>query len=71
MRMVPRRVIEQLYAPPGLAKKSGDLVFAAELGDELHPAWAADIDQPVVRGQSVLKKNSLQFNPLSPASQVP
>lgn len=40
----------QLYAPPGLAKKRHDLIFAGELRDEPNSAWAADIDQTVFRG---------------------
>jgi hypothetical protein len=40
----------RLYAPPGLAKKRWDLIFAAELRDEPDSAWAADIDQTVFRG---------------------
>jgi hypothetical protein len=40
----------QLYAPPGLAKKRSDLIFAGELRDEPNSAWATDIDQTVFRG---------------------
>jgi hypothetical protein len=44
----------QLYAPPGLAKKRRDLIFAAELRDEPNSAWAADIDQTVFCGSFAL-----------------
>lgn len=37
------------YAAPGLAAKRKDIAFAGDLGDEPAPAWAADIDQVVVR----------------------
>jgi hypothetical protein len=40
----------RVYAPPGLARKTPDLRFDAELGDVADPAWSADIDQVVFRG---------------------
>ncbi len=46
----------QLYAPPGLAKRKPDIPFAAELGDEPDPAWAADIDQVVFHGSLAMEE---------------
>ena len=40
----------RLYASPGLRKKRKDLAFDADLGDAPDPAWAADIDQVMVKG---------------------
>ncbi len=40
----------RLYASPGLRRKRRDLAFDAELGDVPEPAWAADIDQVLMRG---------------------
>lgn len=40
----------KLYASPGLASRRRDLSFAAHLGDQPDPAWAADIDQVIVHG---------------------
>jgi len=44
----------RLHAPPGLARRRPELPFAAELGDEADPAWAADIEQVVFRGSIAL-----------------
>jgi len=38
------------YAAPRLRGKRNDIEFAGELGDEGAPAWAANIDQVVMRG---------------------
>jgi hypothetical protein len=43
----------QLYAPPGLRKRRHDLVFDGELADGLDPAWGADLDQVIVRGNLI------------------
>ena len=40
----------ELLAPPGLAARRKDLDFAAELGDEPDPRWAAELDQAQFRG---------------------
>ena len=40
----------ELHGAPGLAEKRRDLRFHATLGDEPPPAWAADLDQLLVRG---------------------
>jgi hypothetical protein len=40
----------RLVASPGLRKKRKDLAFDADLADAPDPAWAADIDQVMVRG---------------------
>ena len=40
----------ELYASPGLRKKRQDLAFDADLSDAPDPAWAADIDQVMVKG---------------------
>jgi hypothetical protein len=40
----------RLYAPPGLAKKRGDLRFSSELTDEPPPEWRGQIDQVRVEG---------------------
>ena len=40
----------KLWAPPGLAGKRRDLAFDGTLGDAAEPAWAADLEQVVVRG---------------------
>ena len=40
----------RLYAPPGLAKKRRDLVFASELTDEPPVEWRGQIDQIRVEG---------------------
>jgi hypothetical protein len=39
-----------LCAPPGLRQKRRDLAFDTDLGDTADPAWAAEIDQVLVRG---------------------
>ncbi len=44
----------RLYAPPGLRAKRKDLAFDADLADAPDPAWAADIDQVVMRGSPFL-----------------
>lgn len=46
----------QLYAPPGLARKKPELRFAADLGDEPNPMWAADIDQVIFRGSFAMEE---------------
>ena len=46
----------RLYAPPGLARKKPELRFHAKLGDEPHPAWAADIDQAVFQGSIAMEE---------------
>jgi len=46
----------KLYASPGLARRRQDLSFDAELGDEPHPAWAADIDQVIFRGSFAMQE---------------
>jgi hypothetical protein len=40
----------RLYASPGLARRRKDIAFDAELGDAPEPAWAAEIDQVLMRG---------------------
>jgi hypothetical protein len=40
----------RLFASPGVRKKRPDLRFDADLGDGPDPAWAADLDQVMVRG---------------------
>ncbi len=44
----------RLYAPPGLRRKRKDLAFDADLEDAPDPAWAAEIDQVLVRGSFAL-----------------
>ena len=44
----------RLYASPGLRKRRKDLAFDSELGDAPDPAWAADIDQVLMRGSFVM-----------------
>jgi Domain of unknown function (DUF4336) len=44
----------RLYASPGLARRRKDLVFDAVLGDAPEPAWAAEIDQVLMRGSIVM-----------------
>jgi hypothetical protein len=39
-----------LYGAPGLAAKRPDLVGLRELGDEVEPAWADDLEQVRMRG---------------------
>ncbi len=46
----------RMYAPPGLAPRRPDLQFDAELGDEPDPAWAADIDQVIIRGSFAMEE---------------
>ncbi len=42
-----------LQAAPGLAARRPDLTIDAELGDAPPPAWAADLDQVLVRGNRI------------------
>ncbi len=44
----------RLYAPRGLRRRRKDLAFDGDLLDRPEPAWAADIDQVVVRGSPLL-----------------
>jgi hypothetical protein len=44
----------RLYAPPGLRRKRKDLAFDADLEDAPDPAWAAEIDQVLMRGSFAL-----------------
>lgn len=46
----------RMYAPPGLAQRRPDLQFDAGLGDEPDPAWAADIDQVIIRGSFAMEE---------------
>jgi hypothetical protein len=43
-----------LYSSSGLRRRKKDLRFDAELGDAPDPAWAAEIDQVLVRGSFVM-----------------
>ena len=52
-----------LYAPPGLARKRSDLHFAAELGDQPDPAWAAEIDQVIFRGSVAMQEVAFFHRP--------
>lgn len=52
-----------LYAPPGLARKRSDLHFAAELGDQPDPAWAAEIDQVTFRGSVAMQEVAFFHRP--------
>jgi len=40
----------RLFASPGLRRRRKDLAFDGDLGDAPDPAWAADIDQTLMRG---------------------
>ncbi|TQK11693.1 DUF4336 domain-containing protein [Herbaspirillum sp. SJZ107] len=40
----------RLYGAPGLERKRWDLADLHPLGDAVEPAWAADLDQVLVRG---------------------
>lgn len=40
----------RLFAPPGLRRKRMDLQFDGDLDDAPPPAWAAEVDQVVMRG---------------------
>lgn len=53
----------RLYAPPGLARKRSDLHFAAELGDQPDPAWAAEIDQVIFRGSVAMQEVAFFHRP--------
>ena len=46
----------RLFAPPGLAGKRPDLRVDGLLQDAPDPAWAADLDQTVVRGSRVMEE---------------
>ena len=46
----------KLYASPGLAKRRRNLSFHSELGEEPDPAWAADVDQVIVRGSFAMEE---------------
>ena len=46
----------KLYASPGLARRRRDLSFAAALGDQPDPAWAADIDQVIFHGSFAMEE---------------
>ena len=46
----------ELLAPPGLARRRRDLDFAAELGDEPDPRWAAELDQAAFRGNPAMNE---------------
>lgn len=46
----------RVFAPPGLARRRPALRFDAELGDEPHPDWAADIDQTIFRGSLAMQE---------------
>ena len=43
----------KLYAPPGLRRKRGDIVFDADLGDVPGPDWASEIDQVLMQGNLI------------------
>lgn len=43
----------KLWAAPGLWLRRGDLAFDGDLDDAPPPAWAADLDQVVVRGNAI------------------
>ena len=43
----------RLYAPPGLRAKRKDVRFDEDLGEKPATAWAAEIDQVVVRGNRI------------------
>jgi hypothetical protein len=40
----------RLFASPGLRRRRKDLAFDGDLGDAPDPAWAADVDQVLLRG---------------------
>ena len=46
----------RLFAPPGLPSKRRDLHFDGVLEDAADPAWAADLDQTIVRGSRVMEE---------------
>jgi hypothetical protein len=54
----------RLYAPPGLRRKRKDLAFDADLVEVPDPAWAAGIDQVLVRGSLTLTE-AVFFHPAS------
>jgi hypothetical protein len=43
----------KIYAPPGLRKKRGDIVFDADLGNAPSPDWVGEIDQIVMHGNLI------------------
>lgn len=45
--------LASLHAAPGLAARRQDLVIDAELGDAPPAAWAADLDQVLMRGNRI------------------
>jgi hypothetical protein len=53
----------RLHAPPGLARRKPELHFAAVLGDEADPAWAADIDQTIFRGSIAMEEVAFFHRP--------
>ncbi|MAU59518.1 DUF4336 domain-containing protein [Parvibaculum sp.] len=46
----------KLHAAPGLAKKRKDIAFDSELGDEAPSGWAGEIDQAVMRGNTITEE---------------
>jgi hypothetical protein len=46
----------RLFAPPGLARKTTEFPFSAELGDVADPHWCNDIDQVVFRGSLAMEE---------------
>ena len=46
----------KLHAAPGLAKKRKDVAFNSELGDEAPAGWAGEIDQAVMRGNTITEE---------------
>jgi hypothetical protein len=46
----------RLYAPPGLARRTKQLHFDAELGDQADSPWKSDIDQTVFRGSFAMEE---------------
>ena len=45
-----------VFAAPGLRKRRPDLDFDGDLGDAPDPAWAAEIDQVVMRGNLITEE---------------
>jgi hypothetical protein len=43
----------RLFAPPGLRARRPDIAFDGDLDDTPDPAWSAEIDQVVVRGNRI------------------
>lgn len=46
----------EVHAAPGLRGKRRDLAFDDDLGDRIHPDWAGQIDQEVVRGNLIVEE---------------